>query len=214
MYLRQSHGLIATALLCIFNVTNTPIYSSLKGFYRCLIGWFPPLGGIKNSKISEIITLKDEFKMEGILKELTIVISSEMAFEKFVGQLNAWWPKEYTWSQDALQFIKIDARIGGLCTEIGPNGFRCDWGTVTDIIENERIRLKWQIGPKREPIPNAEMASDLRVNFIGRDDVTTLILEHYNFENHGDGFDLYKEMMDSKQGWDYILECFKVYCEN
>lgn len=127
-------------------------------------------------------------------------------------ELNEWWPKEYTWSQDKLKEIKIDGRKGGLCTEIGPNGFRCDWGTVTEYAENQKIRLKWQIGQKREPVPNPDMASDIRVDFIQDDSSTTILFEHSNFENHGEGSDEYRKMMDSEPGWDYILNHYRKYC--
>jgi len=151
--------------------------------------------------------------MERITKRLKIEIPSDEAFRKFVNDLNEWWPKEYTWSQDKLKEIKIDGRKNGLCTEIGPNGFRCDWGTITEFTDNEEISLKWQISPKREPIPNTEKASDLKVKFVQNGDSTTIDFEHFNFENHGEESENYREMMDSEQGWDYILNNFKKHCE-
>ena len=151
--------------------------------------------------------------MERITKSLKIGIPSNLAFQKFVNEFNEWWPKEYTWSQDKLEEIKIDNRKNGLCTEIGPNGFRCDWGTIIEFTENETISLKWQISPNREPIPNPEKASDLKVNFVQSEDSSTIEFEHFNFENHGEGFENYREMMNSEQGWDYILNNFKKHCE-
>jgi hypothetical protein len=151
--------------------------------------------------------------MERITKRLKIRISSDLAFQKFVTELNEWWPKEYTWSQDKLKEIKIDGRKGGLCTEIGPNGFRCDWGTVTELTEYEKIRLKWQVSQKREPIPNPDIASDISVVFTQDGSSTNMKFEHFNFENHGEGSDDYRKMMDSELGWDYILNSYKKYCE-
>lgn len=144
--------------------------------------------------------------MKEIQKELKVAVSPEVAFRKFVNELNEWWPKEYTWSQDKLQEIRIDGRENGLCTEIGPYGFRCDWGRVTEMQENEIIALKWQIGPTREPVPDPAKASDIRVRFTREDKFTIMSFEHFNFENHGEGADEYREMMDSDKGWDYILE--------
>lgn len=150
--------------------------------------------------------------MEKISKRLIIEGPAEKAFNKFVNEFNEWWPKEYTWSQDALQEIRIEPKMNGLCTEIGPYGFRCDWGRVTELTEN-RIGLKWQISQRREPIPNPDKASDVKVSFVSQGDSTTLSFEHFNFENHGEGSDDYRNMMDSAQGWDYILNRFKEYCE-
>lgn len=144
--------------------------------------------------------------MKEIRKELKVAVSPDVAFEKFLNELNEWWPREYTWSQDKLQEIRIDGSENGLCTEIGPYGFRCDWGRVTEVKENESIALKWQIGPNREPVPDPAKASDIRISFIREGKFTIMSFEHFNFENHGEGADEYRKMMDSDQGWDYILE--------
>ncbi len=152
--------------------------------------------------------------MESITKEVKVGIAKDMAFRKFLNEINEWWPKEYTWSKEELQGIWIDGKKGGLCTEIGPYGFRCDWGRVTELDENNKIKLKWQISPKREPVPNPEKASDIKIIFKENEDLSTsLVFEHWNFENHGDGAEDYLKMMDSKQGWEYILNVYREYCE-
>ena len=152
--------------------------------------------------------------MKKITKGVKVSIPKDMAFRKFLNDINEWWPKEYTWSQDALEQISIDGKKDGLCTEIGPHRFRCDWGRVTELVENEQIGLKWQISPTREPIPNPEYASDIRIKFNNDGDyLTSVKFEHYNFENHGIGAEDYQEMMDSHQGWEFILDCYKKYCE-
>lgn len=151
--------------------------------------------------------------MGEIIKRIKVEVPAEIAFGKFVYDLNNWWPSAYTWSQDKLKTIKMDGRKNGLCTEIGPNGFRCDWGTVTEFQENSRIGMKWQIGAQREPVPNPDKGSDITVDFNQEDDSTNIKLVHFNFHNHGDGANDYRAMMDSGQGWDYILKCYKSYCE-
>jgi uncharacterized protein YndB with AHSA1/START domain len=152
--------------------------------------------------------------MAPLVKRINIKISHEQAFKKFVIELLNWWPREYTWSQNKLVEIKIDPRKDGLCTEIGPYDFRCDWGRVTKIEENKKLEFKWQIGPKREPVPDPEHASDIKIQFEKDTDLyTALIFEHANFQNHGEGADEYQKAMASKQGWEYILNKFKTYCE-
>src|SRR5690554_4321087 len=148
--------------------------------------------------------------MIAITKKIELKLSAEKAFEKFIYEFNNWWPKEYTWSNDTLDKISIAPKVGGFCTEIGPNGFRIDWGTVTDFQEKKCISFKWQIGPKREPIPNPKNASDIRIKFKDNgESETTLEFEHFNFDNHGDGGEDYKKMMNGKQGWDYILSRYQ-----
>lgn len=120
---------------------------------------------------------------------------------------------EYTWSQDSLKEIRIDGREGGLCTEIGPHGFLCDWGRVTHIVENERLAFKWQISPNREPIPNPEKAGEVIVQFIQDSDFTSIKLEHKDFENYGEESDEYLRIMDSEYGCCFILDCYVQYCD-
>lgn len=102
--------------------------------------------------------------------------------------------------------LSADAREGGLCTEIGPGSFRCDWGSVNKYVEGQTIGLKWQIGPNREPIPDPEKASNLTVDFHRKgDDRVAIELRHYDFQNHGEQGPAYCKSMGSVQGWKYIL---------
>ena len=150
--------------------------------------------------------------MNRIVKNVTVNISRKNAFQKFINELNKWWPNEYTWSQDGLMDISIDPRINGLCTEIGPNNFRCDWGTVTEIEEFKQLTFKWQISPTRSPVPDSKKASTVKLLFHSISDCeTNLELEHKDFENHGDNWNEYMQSMDSKLGWSYILRCYADY---
>lgn len=101
--------------------------------------------------------------MEKITKVVVVEIDREGAFSKFLNEFNEWWPREYTWSQDNLEEIRIKGKKDGLCTEIGPYGFRCDWGRVTELTENRKIVIKWQISPKREQVPNPEKIRTLTI---------------------------------------------------
>lgn len=152
--------------------------------------------------------------MGRISKNIKVDLVAAEAFQKFVTEINEWWPKEYTWSQDLLHEITIDARKDGMCTEIGPYGFRCDWGRVTDLAEGVFIELKWQIGPNREPVPNPDKASDIVIEFTGDEAGTLIVLQHFNFGNYGTGSEQYRNLMDSEKGWDYILRCFADHCGN
>lgn len=150
-----------------------------------------------------------------VTKKIIVQARPHAAFKSFVHNLNAWWPKEYTWSGDKLVEIRIDPRVNGLCTETGPFGFRCDWGRVTEFAENLRLTFTWQISPMRIPEPNPGKASLVTVLFTeSSHEVTNITLIHSNFDNHGHGAAGYAEAMDSEQGWPKILNAFKAYCEN
>lgn len=151
--------------------------------------------------------------MGSITRAVEVGVPPHVAFLKFVNELSEWWPKEYTWSQSALREMRIDAKVNGLCSEIGPNGFRCDWGTVTALTDGESIQLKWQISPTRAPVPDPGNASDIRVDFVQEGSSTMVKFVHFHFENHGKGAEDYRRMMDAEPGWDYILNKYKAHCE-
>jgi uncharacterized protein YndB with AHSA1/START domain len=139
--------------------------------------------------------------MTSIQHEIELPADAGEAFELFTARFGDWWPAEYTWSGGTLEQIAIEPRVGGHCYEMGPDGFRCDWGTVTAWEPPHRLAFLWQISPRREPVPDPASASEVEVSFgDGR-----VALEHRGFERHGDDGDGYARGMGSPQGWPYIL---------
>lgn len=129
-----------------------------------------------------------------------VPVPPDRAFAAFA-DLGAWWPPEYTWSRDVLQEIAIEPREGGHCYEVGPYGFRCDFGRVLAWEPGRRIAFTWQISPRREPEPDPARASEVEVRFgDGR-----VELEHRGFERHGPGADEYAAAMGGEHGWPLIL---------
>jgi uncharacterized protein YndB with AHSA1/START domain len=137
---------------------------------------------------------------------VSVELPLEAAFARFVDDLNEWWPREYTWSGDALEQIGIELKEGGMCFERGPDGFRVDWGRVTELDPPTRLAFTWQVGPHREPVPDESRASEVEVTFVSDDEGRTRVsLEHRGFERHGDEGGGYCAAMASDQGWPYIL---------
>ena len=131
------------------------------------------------------------------------------AFDRFTRELHTWWPREYTWSQDVLQDIGIEPRLDGLCFEIGPHGFRCDWGRVLEWDPPSHLRLAWQISPRREPVPDPRQASSVVVSFApDTSQRTRVVLVHEAFDRHGAAGPEYRAAMASSQGWPFILHRF------
>jgi uncharacterized protein YndB with AHSA1/START domain len=133
-------------------------------------------------------------------------LPADRAFAFFTEHFAWWWPREYTWGHDVLEDIGIEPRQGGLCYERGPYGFRCDWGRVLEWSPPHRLRLAWQIGPRREPQPNPEKASTLEITFAADTPRRTHVLvEHRDLGRHGTGAAEYRAALDSPQGWRWIL---------
>jgi len=145
--------------------------------------------------------------------DLVVNLAKEKTFEAFVEQFSNWWPKAYTWSGSDLQTIQIEARVNGKCFETGPFDFRLDWGRVLLFKPSEKVAFTWQISPTRIPEPNPDKASEVHIFFVAKGLSTVLKLEHNNFSNHGEGWKEYFEAMQSEQGWAFILQQFKAYCE-
>lgn len=139
--------------------------------------------------------------------EVEVAAGRREAFAAFADAAR-WWPREFTWSQEALRDLVIEPREGGLCSEIGPDGFRCDWGRVAAWEPPERLVLAWQIGPDRAPQPDPARASTVEVRFRAAGaGLTRVSLEHRGLERHGEGAAGYARAM-REQGWPLVLARF------
>lgn len=156
---------------------------------------------------------RDAMQSDAVNVSVTVPVDTRTAFRVFVDDLNTWWPRELTWSGAVLERITIDPRVDGLCTEIGPFGYRCDWGRVVEFEEGRSLTLLWQISPMRAPEPNPERASRVHVRFDPDGDATRVTLEHGEFERHGDNAEQYRAGMASEMGWPAILASYVRECE-
>ena len=146
---------------------------------------------------------------EPIRHTLIVPLDPDAAFTLFSANLGSWWPREYTWGQSALVAIGLEPRLGGLCQEWGPDGFRCDWGRVLAWEPPHRLVLAWQISPRREPVPDPARASEVVVRFeASPTEGTRVTLVHGGFERHGEGAAEYRAALASAEGWPYILSRF------
>jgi uncharacterized protein YndB with AHSA1/START domain len=145
---------------------------------------------------------------------LTVPLSAEPAFALFVHKLMAWWPREYTWSNDVLELIAIEPVLGGRCFERGPQRFEVDWGRVLVWEPPARLVFTWQISPRREPEPNPAKASEVEVRFHPRAANTTEVsFEHRLIDRHGAGSAEYHTALSTPQGWPYILGRYQAQAE-
>lgn len=146
---------------------------------------------------------------EPIHHEIVVAMPRKDAFCRFTKEFGLWWPREYTWSKEALVNIGLEPREKGRCTERGPQGFQSDWGRVLTWRQPERLVLAWQIGPNREPQPNPAHASTVEILFcIESPEQTRIVLSHRDLERHGKGSSAYREALASAMGWPFILKRF------
>jgi uncharacterized protein YndB with AHSA1/START domain len=144
--------------------------------------------------------------VDDIRREYTVRLPAEQAFATFVDDFSRWWPREYTWSGDVIEWIGPEPRLGGRCFERGPHGFQCDWGRVLAWEPPHRTVFTWQIGFGREPVPDPARASEIEVRFEPADPGSSRFLfEHRGFDRHGAKAADYRAALDSDTGWDLIL---------
>lgn len=141
--------------------------------------------------------------------EVSVGLPPSAAFRLFTEGFGRWWPREYSWGGEACLDIGIEPRLGGACREIGPQGFRSDWGRVTIWEPPSRLCFTWQIAPDRTPQPDPEQSSEVQVVFLAAGARTDVVLTHAGFARHGEGWEAYRDGMGGPQGWPWLLERFR-----
>jgi uncharacterized protein YndB with AHSA1/START domain len=147
--------------------------------------------------------------IEPIRESIRVRVAPEVAFQRFTEEFGAWWPREFSWSQDVLEQIGMEPGEGGLLSELGPHGFRLDWGRITTWEAPRRLVFTWQITGKREPQPDPAKASEVRVHFEAEGRGTRVDVEHTAFERHGEGAREYRDALAG--AWRYALERYVAY---
>ena len=137
-------------------------------------------------------------------------VPAEQAFVAFVEGINVWWPRDQTWSKDALEEIGIERRMNGRCYERNKDGAELVWGTVLAYSPPQHLVLAWQISPDRQPVENEATASRIDVRFSPQEDGgTAVLIVHRDFPRHGDGWENYRQVMAGNDGWPALLSAYR-----
>ncbi|PZG20362.1 ATPase [Micromonospora craterilacus] len=135
---------------------------------------------------------------------LLVPASAAQAYDVFTGNLADWWVTEYTWSGPALLAeLGMEPRAGGMLYEVGPYGFRNDWGRVLTWDPPRRLVFTWQIGPDRAPVPDPARASEVEVLFTPDGPGTLVEVAHRHFDRHGTAAEGYRQALTA--GWHELL---------
>ena len=139
-----------------------------------------------------------------ISHSLVIEAPPDAVFDLFANKLGEWWPLPFTFSGVSFQSAIVEPRAGGRWLERTREGEEIAWGDVHAYEPGRRLVLGFAIGADRRPMPR-ENASEVEVRFIPAGEGTRVEVEHRNFERHGEGAEILRSGMDSRQGWPIIL---------
>ncbi|TCB91264.1 ATPase [Micromonospora zingiberis] len=148
--------------------------------------------------------VQQEYERFALRSSLLVPVSVEAAYAAFTGSLADWWVTEYTWSgPNVLAELGMESRAGGMLYEIGPYGFRNDWGRVLTWDPPRRLVFTWQIGPDRAPVPDPARASEVEVLFTPAESGTLVEVTHRHFDRHGEAAEGYRQALTA--GWHELL---------
>ena len=143
---------------------------------------------------------------------VTVAVPPQRAFQAFKNKFAAWWPRAYTYAgEDGLRDIGLGAAEGDLCSELGPHGFRVDWGRMLVVQPPARLVLLWQIAPDRTPQPDPMKSSEVEVTFDAAPAGTQVRLVHRAFERCGEGGAAHRQALAADEGWRFILGKYAAY---
>jgi uncharacterized protein YndB with AHSA1/START domain len=134
-----------------------------------------------------------------IVKVIEIGAPCELVFQMFVANFGDWWPRaRFSRTRgSAPERVILEAHAGGAIYEVSGDGSKLPWGTVTAIVQNQRILMDWHLG---RPISTVV---DVTFETIAVDR-TRVRLEHRGWERlEAAGASV--ERQGYAAGWDLIL---------
>ncbi|MCM0673909.1 SRPBCC family protein [Micromonospora phytophila] len=155
--------------------------------------------------MTDPVDIQQELERFSLRSVLSVPAPTEQAFAVFSGALTDWWVKEYTWSgPEHLAELGMEPRAGGMLYEIGPYGFRSDWGRVLTWDPPRRLVFTWQIGADRVPVPDPARASEVEALFHPDGPARARVeVEHRHFDRHGEAAEGYRQALTA--GWHELL---------
>jgi uncharacterized protein YndB with AHSA1/START domain len=141
-----------------------------------------------------------ESKFEPIVKEIEIGAPSAVVFELFVTRFGDWWPRSrFSRTRgEAPTEVVLEPWLGGEIYEVGNNGNKLLWGSVTKIEPDRLIEMDWHLG--------RPTSTTVEVTFKPLPlDRTQLRLVHRGWERL-EAVGAAVERQGYEGGWDIILQ--------
>ena len=135
-----------------------------------------------------------------IVKTVNVGVSPDAAFRLFTDEIASWWPLDtHSVGGDKATGIRVDGRVGGLIEELGIDGPKRIWGTITDWEPPATFSFTFHPGV------SAEQAGLVTLRFIPSDAGSRVELTHAGWES-SEGGQARRNNYDS--GWDTVLGAY------
>ena len=144
-----------------------------------------------------------------IVKDITVPLQPEEAFDLFTRRIADWWPVEShslaAQNGETPKTLDVDPEVGGRIWETLPDGTRAPWARITEWRPGERFALDWHVGREEDE------ATQVTVAFGRVDGGTHIRLTHSGFSRLAAG----ETMCASyRTGWDHVLgHCYAGACK-
>lgn len=142
-----------------------------------------------------------------ITAEITVDLSPEEAFDRFVGDIGRWWPMAYSRGGARLATVHVEPVAGGTWFEVDRDGEESPWGDVRAYDPGHRLVLGFNVAADRGVEP-PERQSEIEFRFEPQGKGTRLAVEHRDLDRHGEGAQAIGQGMASDHGWPLILASF------
>jgi uncharacterized protein YndB with AHSA1/START domain len=141
-----------------------------------------------------------------VRKSIFVDAPQARAFEVFTSGIARWWPKSHKIGQADLDRPVIEPRSGGRWYEVDVDGSECEIGKVAAWDPPTRLVLIWQLTAEFKY--DANLVTEVEVQFTPEGSGTRVDLEHRNLERLGDTADALRASIDSPGGWGGLLELY------
>jgi hypothetical protein len=129
-------------------------------------------------------------------REIAVAASPDLAFRVFAERIGQWWPLATHSVYGAGGSVAFE---GDDIIEVGPDGQRSVWGTVTCRRPGRELAFTWH--PGRDP----EHATQVTVTFRPSGERTVVTLVHQGWEVYADPAAM---RANYDEGWPVVLGCY------
>jgi uncharacterized protein YndB with AHSA1/START domain len=140
-------------------------------------------------------------KLPPVDRRVTVPLAPDDAFALFTRGMRAWWPFEgHSCSGQAGGDVQFEPWLGGAVTEVGRDGSRHAWGTLSEWNPPHGFAMSWHPG-----LPT-EVATQLRLSFTPTAAGTEVRVLHSGWEARGEQAAEKRDQYNS--GWPLTLQAF------